>query len=149
MENKIFEPHKSSIGNLDANVVALIAYLGGAILGFIPGIKYVAFLVPIIIYVIEKESKFVKYHAMQSILLSAVGVVLSIILAIIISIATAAIIHSGGYGALGALAVLSILVWIIALVLLVFFIIAAVKSYKYEIYKMPLIGNWAEKIALK
>lgn len=149
MENKIFEPHKSSIGNLDANVITIIAYLGSTILGFIPGIRYVAFLVPIIIFVIEKESKFVKFHSMQAILLSAVGVVLSIILAIIISIATAAIIHSGGYGALGVLSILSLLIWIIAIALFVFSIIAAVKSYKYEIYKLPLIGNWAEKIALK
>lgn len=145
MENKIYEPHKSSIGNLDANVMALIAYLGGAILGFIPGIKYVAFLVPIIIFVIEKESKFVKFHAMQSILLSAVGVVISIILGIVIGI----VIATGSYGALAVLSILSIITWIIVIALFVFFVIAAVKSYKYEIYKLPLIGNWAEKIALK
>ncbi len=140
MENKIFEPHKSSIGNLDANVVALIAYLGGAILGFIPGIKYVAFLVPIIIFFIEKDSKYVKFHAMQSILLSAVGVVISIILWIFILIG----IHS-----YAGLTFISAIAFIISIALLVFFIIATVKSYKYEIYKLPLIGNWAEKIALK
>ena len=145
MENKIYEPHKSSIGNLDANLMALIAYLGGAVLGFIPGVKYVAFLVPIIIFIIEKESKFVKFHAMQSILLSAVGVVISIILGIIIGIVFA----TGSYGALAVLSILSIITWLIVIVLFVFFIIAAVKSYKYEIYKLPLIGNWAEKIAMK
>ncbi|MEL7570443.1 MAG: DUF4870 domain-containing protein [Eubacteriaceae bacterium] len=132
MENKIYEPHKSSIGNLDANVVALIAYIGSLILGYIPIIKYVAFLVPIIIFIIEKESKFVKFHAMQSILLCAVSWIISIILVIF------------RYSS-----VIWILFIIIGLTLLVFYIIGAVKSYKYELYKMPLIGNWAEKIALK
>ncbi len=145
MENKIYEAHKSSIGGLDANIMALIAYLGGAVLGFIPGVRYVAFLVPIIIYIIEKDSQFIKFHAMQSILLSVVGVVLLIIIAII----SAIVIATGSYAALGALSILAVLVWIVEIVLLVFFIIAAVKSYKYELYKMPLIGKVAEKIAVK
>jgi uncharacterized membrane protein len=149
MENKIYEVHKSSIGGLDANVMALIAYLGGAILGFIPGVRYVAFLVPIIIYIIEKDSQFVKFHAMQSILLSAVGVILSIMLAIIGAIVTSIVVATGAYASIGIVSILAVLVWIIAIVLLVFFIIAAVKAYKYELYKMPLIGKLAEKIAVK
>lgn len=145
MENKIYEPHKSSIGGLDANLMALIAYLGGAVLGFIPGVKYVAFLVPIIIYLIEKDSQFVKFHAMQSILLSVVGVVLSIIIAII----SAIVISVNVYAGIGAAYALIVIAWIITIVFLVFFIIAAIKAYKYELYKMPLIGKWAEKIAIK
>src|SRR3954462_10811716 len=49
---------KSSTG-LDANIAALLAYLFGLLSG-------------IIFYVIEKDSKFVKFHAMQSILFNAV-----------------------------------------------------------------------------
>ncbi len=142
MENKIFEPHKSSIGNLDANVVALIAYLGSTILGLIPGVKYVAFLVPIIIFVIEKDSKFVKFHAMQAILLSVTAFVLAIVIGILAGILLVA-------GSFVGYSIFLALIWIVAIAILVISIIAAVKSYKYEIYKLPLIGNWAEKIALK
>jgi len=145
MENKIYEPHKSSIGGLDANLMALIAYLGGAVLGLIPGVKYVAFLVPIIIFILEKDSEFVKFHAMQSILLSVVGLIFAIIIAIISAILVATM----SYGALGAFSIILIITWLISIALLVFFIIAAVKAYKYQIYKMPLIGNIAAKIAIK
>ena len=44
MSATIVEPHKSSIGNLDANVMALLAYLATGILMYIPYIKYVAWL---------------------------------------------------------------------------------------------------------
>lgn len=142
MENNIYEPHKSSIGNLDANVVALIAYLGSTILGLIPGVKYVAFLVPIIIFFIEKDSKFVKFHAMQAILLSVAAFILTIVIGIIAGILLVA-------GSFVGYSIFLALVWIVAIAILVISIIAAVKSYKYEIYKLPLIGKWAEKIALK
>ncbi|MDR0874863.1 MAG: hypothetical protein LBN12_01490 [Clostridiales Family XIII bacterium] len=50
MNGQIFQPSVSKIGGLDARYMILIAYFGAAILGFVPGVKYVAWLIPLIIY---------------------------------------------------------------------------------------------------
>ena len=57
---------KSSLG-LDPNVAALLSYLGGFVSG-------------IIIFVLEKDNKFVRFHAMQSLILFGALFVLQIAL---------------------------------------------------------------------
>ena len=42
MKNEIYNPHQSSIGNLNANVMALICYVASVVVGFIPVLRYVA-----------------------------------------------------------------------------------------------------------
>ncbi|NLF79664.1 MAG: DUF4870 domain-containing protein [Clostridia bacterium] len=142
------QPHKSSLGNTDANLMALLVYLAPIILAWIPGIKYIAWAVPLIVFFIEKDSKFVKFHSMQAILLSAVGAVLGFILSVIIAGAIA-VGYAGnyGYGALGALGIVSFLALVITIIIIVFEIIAMVRAYGYVAYRIPLIGNWAAKIA--
>lgn len=142
------QPHKSSLGNMDANLMALLVYLAPIILAWIPVIKYVAWAVPLVVFFIEKDSKFVKFHSMQAILLSAVGAVLGFILSVIIAGAIAvSYANSYGYGALGALGIVSFLALIITIIIIVFEIIAMVRAYGYVAYRIPLIGNWAAKIA--
>ena len=141
------QPHKSSLGNMDANLMALLVYLAPIILAWIPVIKYVAWAVPLVVFFLEKDSKFVKFHSMQAILLSAVGAVLGFILSVIVAGAIAVgYANSYGYGALGALGVVSFLALIITIIIIVFEIIAMVRAYGYVAYRIPLIGNWAAKI---
>jgi len=105
---------KSSTG-MNENLAALLSY----VLGFITGI---------IFFVIEKESKFVKFHAMQSILVSAALMVLSFVLGFIPFI---------GWLALILLGPVSFVLWIILMV----------KAYKYVWFKLPVVGDIAEKQA--
>jgi uncharacterized membrane protein len=105
---------KSSTG-MNENLAALLSY----VLGFITGI---------IFFVIEKESKFVKFHAMQSILVSAALMVLSFVLGFIPFI---------GWIALILLGPVSFVLWIILMV----------KAYKYVWFKLPVVGDIAEKQA--
>lgn len=105
---------KSSTG-MSENLAALLSY----VLGFITGI---------IFFVIEKESKFVKFHAMQSILVSAALMVLSFVLGFIPFI---------GWLALILLGPVSFVLWIILMV----------KAYKYVWFKLPVVGDIAEKQA--
>ncbi len=105
---------KSSTG-MSENLAALLSYG----LGFITGI---------IFFVIEKESKFVKFHAMQSILVSAALMVLSFVLGFIPFI---------GWLALILLGPVSFVLWIILMV----------KAYKYVWFKLPVVGDIAEKQA--
>lgn len=150
MTAAIVGPHKSSLGSMDANIMALIAYIGGAILSFIPFLGYVAWLVPLVIFFMEKNSTFVKFHAMQSFLLNIVGAILAILIAVISGIALAAArTADGAFAALGTIAFIGVIGTIISLVILVFAIIAIVNAYGYKLYKVPVIGNLAEKFAFK
>ena len=144
-------PHKSSLGGLDANIWGLLAYLASGVLGLIPGIKYVAWLAPLVLYFLEKNSSFVKFHAMQAFCINLLSAALSIIVAIIAAIAVAASATSlaGLGGGVAALTITSVLTVIISIVVLVFEIIALVKAYKYQEYEIPGLGNLARAIMRK
>jgi len=103
---------KSSTG-MEENLAALLSYL----LGFITGI---------IFFVVEKDSEFVKFHAMQSLITFGGLFVLNIVLGMIPIIGWA-------IGILINLA--SIVVWIVCMI----------KAYQGEKYKLPVIGDLAEK----
>ncbi len=102
---------KTSTG-IQANVAALLSYL----VGFISGIVFL---------VIEKENKFVRFHAMQSTIVSGSLFVLQIVL-----------------GFIPFLVMLSPLVGLAGLAL---WIILMIKAYQGEMFKLPVIGDIAEK----
>jgi len=110
MENK--DLGKTSIG-MQANIAALLSYL----LGFITGI---------IFYIVEKENKFVRFHAMQSIVTFGFAFVAMVIL--------------GFIPILGW--VLGTLLWISSIIL---WIILMMKAYQGEYFKLPIAGDIAEK----
>ncbi|ANM31573.1 membrane protein [Acidobacteria bacterium Mor1] len=107
-------PNKSSTG-LDENVAGLLSYL----LGFITGL---------IFFLIEKDSKFVKFHAMQSIVAFGSLMVLSIVLNFVPFIGC-------------------LITMVLPLVGLVLWILLMVKAYQGERFKLPVIGDFAEKQA--
>ncbi len=129
---------KSALG-LDGNLAAAIGYPIG--------------ILAIICLIMEKENRFVKFHALQSILLHVaimvVGIALGIIfmiIGIILGVASAAANSSAGGGLAAIFGLLSFLVWIIILVAYIGgLIMAAVKSYNGVMFKLPIIGNLAEK----
>ena len=106
------QPSKKSSTGLDENLAGLLTY----VLGFITGIIFL---------VIEKDSKFVKFHAWQSIITFGALFVLSIVL--------------------GILPVIKHLVFLMPLVNLVLWILLMYKAYQGEMYKLPMIGDLAEK----
>ena len=140
------EPHKSSLG-MEANIAVLIAYLGGVVIGWIPWIGYVAFLVPLIVFILEKESRFVRFHAMQSFALSILGLVLSLLLLLISNIIAASLFYSSPGAALGILSVIGALGYIISILILVMAVIAVVNGFQYKEYRLPVLGNLAAKLA--
>ena len=129
---------KSALG-LDGNLAAALGYPIG--------------ILAIICLIMEKENRFVKFHALQSILLHVaimvVGIALGIvfmIIGIILGVASAAANSSAGGGLAAIFGLLSFLVWIIILVAYIGGqIMAAVKSYNGVMFKLPIIGNLAEK----
>lgn len=141
--SKKINSHKSSIGEIDANKMAVITYIGGGILAFIPGLYYFSWVVPLVIYILEKKSKFVKKNALQSLSLQIVS---SIIMFIIYFIVGGIIrrSYSGNpltylSGVYSGLAIISTIAMIISIIFTVVVIIAIIKAYNYEEYRVPFV----------
>lgn len=126
---------KSSTG-LDENVAALLSYIFGWISG-------------LIFFLIEKDSRLVRFHAMQSLLLNIFAVILgigvwilSVILFFIVAMAssTLASILSMLVGLLGFVVIIGLLIAVI---------LCLVKAYQGQYFKLPIIGNFAEKFSQK
>jgi uncharacterized membrane protein len=118
----------TAAGGLTDNVAGLLCY----ILGFITGILFL---------VIEpyNKNRFIRFHAFQSIFLSvawfAVTVLQSVVSAVLMNIS---------FGLLGIMGLLWTVLWLGFLVVVV---LMMVKAYQGERFKLPLIGDLAEKQA--
>src|SRR5215213_5120584 len=126
---------KSSTG-LDENVAALLSYIFGWVSG-------------LIFFLIEKDSRLVRFHAMQSILFNAliavVGIVLWIVTVVVLLVGTQL---PGIMG--GLLSLISTLFWLVFSVgLLIAFILCLVKAFQGQYWKLPVVGNFAEKFSTK
>ena len=122
---------KTALG-LDANVGALICYLGNLVCAL--GLIY-----SIIVLVTDKTNKLPRFHAMQSILLTVVGLVIGIVVQIFIGVLVAATNST-------ALALLGTVVYLVfALALFGAVIFAAIKAFQGQIFKLPIIGNLADQ----
>lgn len=151
MVNKTYECHKSSIGSMDANVMALLAYIVSVVIGWIPGLRYFAWLAPLVIYFIEKDSAFVKFHAMQAFMLEVLGGVITFILTVIIGGIVGAAMYNpyNAYAAVGITGIVALLAGIISIIITIFAIIAMVNAYRYKEYCIPIVGNITSKIVNK
>jgi len=115
--------------NMDPNLAALLAYLFGWVSG-------------LIFYLVETKSKYVRFHALQSIFLSIAMVVLFVGLSIILGVI-------GAVPGIGWLAVILGMFVNLGLSLGVFvlWIMLMIKAYQGEKWKLPIIGDMAEKNA--
>jgi uncharacterized membrane protein len=106
------EEIKTSTG-MNQNVAGLLCYLAGWVTG-------------LIFFLVEKENKFVRFHAMQSIItfggLSALSIVLTWVPII-------------GW----------MLLPIVSIVWLILWVLLMVKAYQGQLFKLPMIGDLAEK----
>jgi uncharacterized membrane protein len=131
---------KSALG-LDGNLAAALGYPIG--------------IIAIISLIMEKENRFVKFHALQSVLLYVAFIVLWIavvVISIILGVIGIAASQAGSAGsAIGG--IIGLLWWLVVMVIflgiLIALILAAVKAYQGNMYKLPIIGNIAEKFANK
>jgi uncharacterized membrane protein len=125
------EDGKSSTG-LNENIAALLCYVLGPY----------TWIVGLIFFLIEKKSKYVRFHAMQALLMSAVFFVVWLIFLIIAGV----LIGTGSFGGFAALTALEWIVWVGAVVIC---IIAIIKTYGKKDFVLPVIGPVAYKMATK
>ncbi len=97
---------------IDENIEGLLCY----VLGFLTGILFL---------ILEKENKFVRFHAMQS---TATFIVLFVVSMILWSIPIIGWVISPLIG------LLSLILWLLLMY----------KAYNNEKYKLPIVGDFAE-----
>lgn len=108
---------KQDLGKTSTGIQPQVAALLSYGLGWVTGL---------IFYLIEKENKYVRFHAFQSIVVFGALTVLTIVLAMVPVI---------GW----------MLVPIVYLVELILWIVLMIKAYQGEKFKLPVAGEMAEK----
>jgi len=108
---------------LDPNLAALLAYLFGIVGG-------------LVFFLVETKNKYVRFHAMQSILLFA-GYMVIVIASIFLSIILPDVISC----------FTGMLTPFIGLAYFVLSVVLMIKAYGGEKFKLPIIGDIAEKQA--
>ena len=126
---------KSSTG-LDENIAALLSYIFGWISG-------------LIFFLMEKDSRLVRFHAMQSILFNVLIGVLAFVVWFILMILW--VILAQVSDALAAIfGIITMLLWLVFSVgILIAWILCLVKAFQGQYFKLPVIGNFAEKYSAK
>ena len=114
--------------------------LGGA-LSYINICLPIGLVLSIIILVMEKTNKTVRFHALQSLLLLGIVIILSIVVGIFVGIVGAVT------GSAALTGILSMLTWVVVLGYYVVAVILAVKAYGNSKMSLPVIGGMAEKWA--
>lgn len=126
---------KSSTG-LDENIAALLSYIFGWVSG-------------LIFFLIEKDSRLVRFHAMQAILFN----VSMFVIVFVFWILTFVLVMVGAAigDVLGTIfGLLSTLLWLVFFVgILIAWILCLVKAFQGQYFKLPIIGNFAEKFSAK
>ena len=107
----LLHTEKTSIG-MDANMAAALSYL----VGFVTGVIFL---------LVEKENKFVRFHAMQSTILFAGIVAIDILLQLV--------------PILGALVVIFVVIPASAIL----WLLLMFKAYQGEEFRLPLVGDMA------
>jgi uncharacterized membrane protein len=101
------------------------------------GLSYLTWVAGLIFFLVEKQNRFVRFNAMQCLLLTAVGVIAEIVLSIVFTI-------------LGAISstlacVASPITGLLWLALFVLWIICMVNAFQGKYFKVPFIGDYAER----
>ena len=118
---------KATFG-LDENVASAACY----VLGWLTGI---------IFFLMEKDNKTVRFHAMQSVLTFLPLTILYWIIGMIFSMM---FFGAGMYGAYGMWGILSLITTLIAIVMLILCLVLMFKAYQGEKFKVPIVGDIAE-----
>ena len=122
---------KTALG-LDTNVGALLCYLP---------VCLISLIYSIIVLVTEKDNKFMRFHAFQSLIISVIYIVVMVVLQVIgtgIAIATESAILGSLFG---------LLTLVVVVAFLAEMIYGCIKGYQGQKFKFPVVGDMAEKWA--
>jgi uncharacterized membrane protein len=131
---------KTSFMNLDSNVGAMLCYI-------LQLVCCLGLVLSIVFLITEKENRFVKFHAAQSLFLLALAVVANIVIQIL-QIVLRLVLDLAGLGWIAGL-----FTWLLGCLVLFIFavllIVGGIKAYGGQWYKLPIIGEFAWKTVNK
>ena len=152
MSTTVVQPHKSSLG-LDANLAVILIYIAMAVVGWIPYLGWIAWAVPLVFFFMEKNSGFVKFHAVQAMGIGILRAAFAIIFQIIIWAitpkdwySTINYLSGNGWGVWVLLGTISTIIGVLITVLIVYVCITA---WQWKQVELPIIGPMATKAAAK
>lgn len=131
---------KTSFMNLDSNLGAMLCY----ILNFVCCLGLV---LSIVFVITEKENRFVKFHAVQSLFLAALQIAVGLVIGILGLILSLAL-NAFDMAWLAWILILG-LRFILLLIFLALWIMGGIKAYGGQWYKLPIIGEFAWKTVNK
>lgn len=138
------QDNKTKVGGLSYNVAGLLCYL--------PSCLCCINLIACILWLATepKENRFVRFHALQGLLLWGANFIIGIVLRVIGAMmgAGAAVTSSDDMSSIafaGGNAVIGLISLVISLAFLVIHIIGMIKANQGQMWKLPLIGDIAEK----
>ena len=122
---------KTALG-LDTNVGALLCYLP---------VCLISLIYSIIVLVTEKDNKFMRFHAFQSLIISVIYIVIMVVVQVI---GTGLVLATNS-------SILGLLVSLLSFVFIIGFLAAmifgCIKGYQGQKFKFPVVGDMAEKWA--
>jgi len=128
---------KTALG-LDANIGAMLCYVANLIPCVVPlGLVY-----SIIVIVQDKTNKLARFHAFQSIFLAIASIPLMIVYFVGFGIAFAI---DAALGFPLFMYIVWLVVVLLGLAIFVGVIYSAIKAFQGEIFKLPVIGNFADQ----
>jgi uncharacterized membrane protein len=107
----------------------------GGLLCYVP--CCIGLIFSIVAVIVEKKSRFVRFHAFQSLLLHAVGIAATLILMFL-----QVVLATVGLGAVGGLVM--IIQWVVAIALGAVMILMMIKANGNEEFELPGIGSMAK-----
>lgn len=142
--------NKSSILGIEGNVIVLVGYLGGLFLSWIIGINYFAWLLPLILYIIEKKNEFIKEQMAQAtvlyIFVSIIMLVFNLIWIIMFPESYKLGLNLENFsGSTLIVSTMNILSVTITIIITFIVINTSMKTWYYENYKIPIIRFFVPK----
>ena len=120
MQYNTAHPNGSTSMNMDPNTAAGLSYLGWWVTG-------------LIFYLGEKQNRFVRFHAMQSILTSAALIVIYVVLGVVL--------------ALPYIGIIGCVLWpLFGLAQVGLWIYLMIQGFQGNYVKLPIVGDYAERI---
>ena len=142
--------NKSSILGIEGNAIVLVGYLGGLFLSWIIGINYFAWLLPLILYIIEKKNEFIKEQMAQATILyifvSIIMLIFNLIWIIMFPDSYKLGLNLENFsGSTLIVSTMNILSVTITIIITLIVINTSMKIWYYENYKIPIIRFFAPK----
>lgn len=143
---------RSSIYDLPTNIISALIYIVPAAFAWIPMVGYFAWILPMLVFMIEKKSNFVRFCAAQSFCIGLIRLVFCVVFDSIRNIALSTFANYGQYtdfiqtwGEVTAPGHAALAIGnIISIALCVVCIVSAILAYKKDLWRIPIVGKVSE-----